>query len=255
MSIEALSWVLKHSEAVKGARLVLLALADTADDDGTNTWPSVKTIARKARLSPRAVHNALRTLEKDGRILRRGTTEFSTTRWDIVLRPSAGSADPTKSADPPLHFSSSEATKSADKPSIEPSIETTPPNPPEPVTAFFAYHAQVTGLRTPREGTKAREAAAATIRARLAEGWTQDDLQAAARGAQADTYRRENGHVTLTSILRPTKIGDLVAKGHAAERRTKNSISSDDQARYRQLGEQARSRAQEDEPHDDDRPF
>lgn len=43
--------------------LVLLALADNADDDRRYAWPSVTTLARKTRLSERSVQRALRDLE------------------------------------------------------------------------------------------------------------------------------------------------------------------------------------------------
>lgn len=48
-----------------GALLVLLALADWANDQG-KCWPSVASIARKARLNERQVYNVLRTMRADG---------------------------------------------------------------------------------------------------------------------------------------------------------------------------------------------
>lgn len=80
-----MSWVFQHSEAEKGARLVLLALADHAHDDGTMAFPAVVTIAKKARLSPRAVQYALRSLERDGMIKQTGTTARSGTRIYSIL--------------------------------------------------------------------------------------------------------------------------------------------------------------------------
>lgn len=68
MSVHILSWVLKHSPATRGSRLVLIVLADHAGHDGTNAYPSVQTIAHQARLSERATRYALRDLENCGLI-------------------------------------------------------------------------------------------------------------------------------------------------------------------------------------------
>lgn len=84
MSIEAISWVLKHSDERLGRRLVLLALADNAHDDGSNAWPSQATIAQKARLTDRQVRNCLREME-DKSIEKTGTHESGVTIWRIVM--------------------------------------------------------------------------------------------------------------------------------------------------------------------------
>lgn len=44
-------------------KLLALALADWADDEGGNVWPSIDTIARKIGASPRTVQRQLRQLE------------------------------------------------------------------------------------------------------------------------------------------------------------------------------------------------
>lgn len=81
-----MTWVFQHSEATQGARLVLLALADFAHDDGTKAFPSVQTLATKARLSPRAVQYALRKLQDDGAIECAGKTAVSgTTIYNVIM--------------------------------------------------------------------------------------------------------------------------------------------------------------------------
>jgi Helix-turn-helix domain len=67
MSVAMLSRVWKHSKARLGDRLVLLALADFADDAG-EAWPSVETLAKKSRLSERETRYALRRLERSGEL-------------------------------------------------------------------------------------------------------------------------------------------------------------------------------------------
>jgi len=64
MSVKVLNHVWEHSEQKAGALLVLLALADHAHDDGGGAYPTIATLARKARLSERAVHYTLKTLVK-----------------------------------------------------------------------------------------------------------------------------------------------------------------------------------------------
>lgn len=64
-----MSWVWEHSETSGSERLVLLALADSANDEGT-CWPSMETIARKCRISRRYVVTIIKTLVKTGAISR-----------------------------------------------------------------------------------------------------------------------------------------------------------------------------------------
>ena len=67
MSVAMMSCVWKHSKTRLGQRLVLLALADFANDDG-EAWPSLKTLAAKSLLSEREIRYALRRLERLGEI-------------------------------------------------------------------------------------------------------------------------------------------------------------------------------------------
>lgn len=46
-------------------KLVLMSLADSADDAGGSCWPAVSTIARKASISPRQAQRQLRSLESE----------------------------------------------------------------------------------------------------------------------------------------------------------------------------------------------
>ena len=47
-------------------KMVLLVIADHADDEGTNSWPSVATIARKASISPRQAQRLIKSLADSG---------------------------------------------------------------------------------------------------------------------------------------------------------------------------------------------
>jgi Helix-turn-helix domain len=74
MSIKVMSRVWEGSRQSGGALLVLLAIADFADDDGL-AFPSIGTLARKARLSERQVQRVLAELAAAG---------------ELVVRPGAG---------------------------------------------------------------------------------------------------------------------------------------------------------------------
>lgn len=69
MSIEAISWALNAAPIPRDRRdasslaMVLVGLANHADTDGRNAFPSLATLARYTRLSERSIRYALRTLE------------------------------------------------------------------------------------------------------------------------------------------------------------------------------------------------
>lgn len=66
-----MAWVLKHSTTTGTDRLVLLSLANHANENG-QCWPSVRTIAREANVTERAVQRSLASMRKDKLII----TEF-----------------------------------------------------------------------------------------------------------------------------------------------------------------------------------
>ncbi len=81
-----MSWVLRHSRATLGSRLVLLSLADYADENGGSIWPSVKTICSDTLLSERQVQYALRNLEQLGEIsVEQKGGGRRTTRYRILM--------------------------------------------------------------------------------------------------------------------------------------------------------------------------
>lgn len=61
-----------------GEKLVLLALADQANDEGTQCWPSVPTIARRSGQGDRTVRRALEHLEAKGHLTRQHRDGAST---------------------------------------------------------------------------------------------------------------------------------------------------------------------------------
>lgn len=67
MSIKVMTRVWEHSTQNNGKLLLLLALADHADDNGV-CWPSIGRLAQKARIEPRQAKRHLRALEKEGEL-------------------------------------------------------------------------------------------------------------------------------------------------------------------------------------------
>src|SRR5690349_1973307 len=86
MSTRATAWALDADRSGKltaEARIVLLVLADFAHDDGTATWPSKRTIARRLGISERAVQRAIATLLSKGVIVKGDQSLVSHIRADL----------------------------------------------------------------------------------------------------------------------------------------------------------------------------
>ncbi len=93
VSIEVLAWVMRHSEAKLSDRLVIFALADHAKADGTSSWPSVKTLSERTKLSERQVQRSLTALEDAGEILQTGTSRYGTKVFSLPFYISAMGGD------------------------------------------------------------------------------------------------------------------------------------------------------------------
>lgn len=132
MSVVVSTWVWQHSEVEqRGDLLVLLALADHAQDDGTKAYPSVATLAQKARLSRRGVQLALRRLETQGAIVQAGSGPRGCVSYSIPMgaatSPSLGAVtspgELTSRANSVPQGGEVSDTKGANRTSPEPSIE------------------------------------------------------------------------------------------------------------------------------------
>jgi len=98
MSVQAIAWVLDEAPGLT-ARLMptLLALANEANRDGANAWPSVARIARQARKSERQVRYDLRELERigliargDQRLVSHLDSRYRPVVWDLVVAARSG---------------------------------------------------------------------------------------------------------------------------------------------------------------------
>lgn len=70
MSVEIMSMVFKRYPSGGGERLLALALADHASDDGSRVFPSVSLLAKKSVQSERTVQYQLRKMETIGWLIR-----------------------------------------------------------------------------------------------------------------------------------------------------------------------------------------
>lgn len=66
-------------------KFILLSLADYADDNGQNVYPSIATIQRKTGYGERTVQRAFRELEEAGILVRVGQTSFGTYNYRISV--------------------------------------------------------------------------------------------------------------------------------------------------------------------------
>lgn len=117
MSLPVLTWVLDHSEERLGNRLVLLALAEHAHDDGRYAWPSVHTLEKRTRLSERQVRNCLRSLEQSQAIIHTGQSKAGTHIYTVVGPFNTG-ANSAGGQNFPGQSSTSEVSQIAPEPSV-----------------------------------------------------------------------------------------------------------------------------------------
>ncbi len=102
MSILKMAEVWKLAKVEGGELLVLLALADFADDDGL-CWPSVATIAEKSRLTERGTRGIIRRLEQKGFLsseISRGG-KGSSNRYYVMPNPEPPSGLTDSNPEPP----------------------------------------------------------------------------------------------------------------------------------------------------------
>jgi hypothetical protein len=89
-----MTWVWDHAEVAGTELLLLLAIADHADDHGGNAWPSIATLAAKTRLDPRTVRRVITRLEAAGHlVVTRRAGRSQTNRYALVMTAPTEPAD------------------------------------------------------------------------------------------------------------------------------------------------------------------
>ncbi|WP_157182959.1 helix-turn-helix domain-containing protein [Sciscionella marina] len=81
-----MNWVWENSPTSGTELLLLLAIADCADDYGRNAFPSRTTLARKLRMNPSTVRRLVRKLENAGQLrVERSVGRHQTNSYSLVL--------------------------------------------------------------------------------------------------------------------------------------------------------------------------
>ena len=96
MSVRVSNWVWENSGQSASSLLVLLALADHAHDNGSGAYPSMATLARKVRMSPRQVRRIVHAIAQDGEIIideRRGRGHANLYSFTFIASERAVSED------------------------------------------------------------------------------------------------------------------------------------------------------------------
>jgi len=88
VAISVSVWVWEHSESRHGARLVLLKIADGMRAEKGWTWPSVKEMCEKTKLTERAVRAAISELEILGELeVQRNAGPGGCSRYRVMTTP------------------------------------------------------------------------------------------------------------------------------------------------------------------------
>lgn len=99
MSIKLMTAVWEREDLSSTHKLVLLALADWANDEGL-CWPSINRLAVKASLTTRAVQKSIRALEQVGFVRREEVTGKGNRYWISIP---ANDVHPCTTFTPPLN--------------------------------------------------------------------------------------------------------------------------------------------------------
>lgn len=185
-----MSWVLDESDERLGRRLVLLALANYAHDDGTQAWPSIATLSRASRLSESQARRCLHQLEQAGAIVKTGTSRHGTGIYAVVMTPWQDDT-PGESVAAPLANPPAAPGRMTPDPSLE-----------QPSLSASVQRAGARPWKVDRKDVSEHEA---TVAARVLHGWNQETSQ---RLASADWLAK--------IVMRVREHPELTIDDHAA---------------------------------------
>jgi len=117
-------------------KLILLAMTDYASDDGTHIYPSIATLCKKTSLSERCLQKRIKEFRASGvLVMVRKQTAHRPREYRIAVHlirpaPAAGVHDETHRGEP----QSPESEPDAPNTSVEPSVEPTPTDTPQPTS-------------------------------------------------------------------------------------------------------------------------
>lgn len=92
--------VFRYSEMIGNDRLLMLAIADNADEEHQVAWPSMATLSRKTRIPLRTLYRCVKRCVASGELsYEKGNSERSNRYTILLRRPTQGSVTMTP---PPL---------------------------------------------------------------------------------------------------------------------------------------------------------
>ncbi len=121
MSIRCIQWVWDHSKASGTDMVVLQFIANCANEEGDNAYPSIATLAIKARVKVRAVQRSISYLVSIGELeVDEGAGRNGTNMYRIPMR--VQNDTPVENDTPPVSNSTPPPlSKTTPKPLLEPS--------------------------------------------------------------------------------------------------------------------------------------
>lgn len=121
-----MSWVWESSRAEGIDRLVLLAVADHASDDGRNAYPSVRRLAEKTKVSTRTVQRALASLVRLGELrVKANAGQGGANVYTVVMTPRQ--ADTPDRLTPPRQADTPSESRPPRQPDTTPPVTESPP--------------------------------------------------------------------------------------------------------------------------------
>lgn len=235
MSFKTVEVVLERSQARGSARMVLVVIAECANHDGSEAWPSIDTIAHRAGISRASVFRQLKSLAGIGELAydskggRHGCNRYRVTVAEQGSQDATvADRDGLSCATEPSHLSSETVSLVRPEPSEPPKEPSSSPQPPAGgageieinFKGWLAHHWVTTGMDPPPEGSEAWRSALHMYAALRAEGWQQHQLELTPEGAFANNFRRPRGLYAIEHCLKPTKIAALVEDGKQARARS-----------------------------------
>lgn len=200
MSVRVMTWVWEQSRSTKTDRLVLLAIADCAADDGSNAYPSMAELVRKTGLTDRGVQKAIARLVELGElVVGRNSGPKGCNRYRVVMPTPEHRSPPPPNAVRVTPERRSPGTVL--EPSIEPSVEPSPSSHPtkdiaipdridvEQICRHLADRIEANGSKRPTITKAWRDAARRLIDR---DGRTVDQITRCIDWCQDDQFWRSN---------------------------------------------------------------
>ncbi|GLZ28066.1 hypothetical protein Lesp02_02560 [Lentzea sp. NBRC 105346] len=117
MSIKVMTWVWDHAHVSGTELLLMLAIADQANDRGTDAWPSIHDLARRTRLNERTVQRVIQRLQAGSHITVEAGGGRLRNRYTIIMSSTTNDPAPpvdNRAAPPAEHHPRQNATGGTD---------------------------------------------------------------------------------------------------------------------------------------------